>query len=758
MSDLSPTPSLKDPLLAGRFRLFERLGAGGMGDVWSAEHLASGEMVAVKLLREESSLNPGGAARFEVEARTLSRIQHPNVVKVVDFGRDKARGWFLAVELVKGETLQSVLEREKRLSFRHAAQLTAQILSGLAAVHEAGVVHRDLKPENVMLEDEGAMVRLLDFGIAKLLDPAHRVDLTVAGQVFGTPAYLSPEQALGKEVDARADLYSCGVILHRAVLGRLPFEAETATAMALRHAVEPLPPLPDEIPGPLAAVIEMALAKEPDDRYPDAESMRAALLEAAAGLEAPEPVPVTRPIPLPLNRAVGTGAVPRSQASVSRTVVAIRLLPKFHPTMWDERNELPPQPQDKPVGPMASRDVIDAFAGRVVKVDIQDLSAEFTSPTDALQAAAAVHDRLAQLEPETSVHIAVTAGEVLRQGRSLKGEPVKQANLLLEVASAGEVLFTHGVYLAMTRSEVDWEPWPGRDPGLGQKLYRLKRPVDVIDPELPYGGNTLDRALAVTPKRVMKGAGRLAEKLARRTARGAAKGGKAMPPALRRLGKAPWAALAILGLVVGGATAWRLSDPWSASPLEVALTRGDHEQALQLARQRLADDPADREALAAKGRAFALAGRHAEAQAALDQALGRDPTLADRDPVARAVVRAMDRKGADSSLATRFRTRAMERALVEATGSIRYWERWNATRTLEKFGLTDRIDWVAIYLLDLQHAGSCGTRVKAARELGKLQDPRAVEPLLEAKSKGFDGAACNLKSAAADALVELGEG
>lgn len=757
MSEISPSSqTLKDPLLAGRFRLSERLGAGGMGEVWSAEHLASGEMVAVKLLREEVAFAPGVAARFEVEARTLCRIQHPNVVKVVDFGRDGGRGWFLAVELVRGETLQAVLEREKTLSPRQAAQLTAQILSGLAAVHEAGVVHRDLKPENVMLEDEGSMVRLLDFGIAKLLDPSHRVDLTVAGQVFGTPAYLSPEQALGREVDPRSDLYACGVILFRTILGRLPFEAETATAMALLHAVEPLPALPDEVPEGLARVIERALAKDPDQRFADAESMRAALLEAAMDL-APEPA--KQPVPLQLIRAVGTGAVPRSQASVSRTVVAIRLLPKFHPTMWDERNELPAPPKEKrPVGPIASRDVIEAYAGRLVKVDVQDLSAEFTSPTDALQAAAAVHDRLAQVDPDTEVHIAVTAGEVLRQGRVLRGEPVAQARLLLEAAGAGEVLFTHGVYLAMTRSEVDWEPWPGRDPGTGQKLYRIKKPEHVIDPELPFGGNTLDRALAVTPKRIARGAGRMVERVARMAARGAMRGGRSLPPVLRQSGRAPWAALALVALLATGIAAWRLSDLSAPNPLEAALLEGNHEVALQLARDRLTEDPADWEALAARGRAFALAGRHTEAEEALTKALGQAPALAEKEGVAKAVVRMMDRKGADRSLATRHRTRAMERALIDATRSVRYWERWNASRTLEKMGLSEKIDWVEVYLLDLQHGGSCGTRVKAARELGKLQDPRAVEPLLEAKSKGFDGAACNLKTAAADALAAMGKG
>ncbi len=764
---MNRTLSFDAPVLAGRFRLLRRLGAGGMGEVWAAEQLATGAEVAVKLLPRELASDREATSRFELEARTLCRVQHENVVKVIDFGRDPDRGWFLATEILEGETLAQRLAREGSLPPAQVVRLGAEILAGLHAVHEAGIVHRDLKPENVMLvpgEAGTVSVRLLDFGIAKLLEPGRRVDLTIAGQIFGTPAYLSPEQALGKSVDGRTDLYACGVMLYRALCGVLPFDAATPTALALRHATEPLPPLPASVPGVLRVVVEHALEKEPDARFVTAAEMRAALVAAW-----PESEPLTLPEPTPAaSRTPVPGSVPRLAGGVSRTLLAVRLSqPEDFATRPTERFPAPESRTLRLTPPLIARDVAEAFGGRIAWISNEGLLADFSSPTDTLQCAAALHDRMAELAPQhgfaVDVHTAVTAGEVVRTGRALHGEAVVHGELLARAAAAGEIVFTHGVYLAMTRSEVACEPWPGRDPGVGQKLYRLCEPDGAPRPELPYGGSTLQRAQSFTARRVAVDVGRFAE--------AGLRAGLALPPMMLKVAqpglsagaralagarRIPALVLVVLALVAGGgAAAWALVPRGHADTLEEALAAGRVDEAKTIAEAWLAKEPTDPQALAYRGRALAFAGQLDEAYAALGKALEREPDLARVEGVARAAVRTLDRREADRSLVIEHRTAAMERALLEATRSIRYWERWHAARTLEKLGHGSRIDWVEVYLLDAQHAGSCGTRMRAARELAKLGDPRAVEPLLQVRGTKHPEWACNLDQVIDQAVAQL---
>ena len=757
------------PVLAGRYRLLRRLGSGGMGEVWAAEQLSSGREVAVKLLPPQLAADEGVAARFEIEARTLCRVQHDHVVRVIDFGRDAERGWFLATELLAGETLASRLAREGVLPPGQVVRNGVEILSGLHAVHEADIVHRDLKPENVMLvpaADGSVSVKLLDFGIAKLVERGHRVDLTVAGQIFGTPTYLAPEQALGKPVDRRTDLYACGVMLYRALAGRLPFEAETATALALLHAAEPLAPLPSSLPGVLRVVVEQALEKDPDARFADAAEMRAALvaawpdgepMRAQAKPQAQEPSP---------QRIAAPVAGPRSSGGVSRTLLAVRLTQPAELEASSERPALGETRAIRLTPPLIARDVVEAFDGRIAWISNEGLLADFGSPTDTLQCAAAIHDRLTELAPQhgfaVDARTAVTAGEVIRTGRTLHGAAVVQAELLAQSATAGEIVFTHGVYLAMTRSEVACEPWPGRDPGVGQKLYRLCEPEGAPRPELPYGGGTLQRAQVFTARRVAVEASRVAGAGASLALRA----GLAIPPAVLKVAqpgvralsfarRAPAVGIAIAALVVGAGAAWALVPRGPAATVEQALEAGRADEARKIADDWLEKEPADPQAQAYRGRALAFAGQLDEAHAVLEQALQADPALARVEGVARAAVRTLDRKDADRALLVKHRTAAIDRALLEATRSIRYWERWNAARTLEKLGKGSRIDWVEVYVLDLQHAGSCGTRVRAARKLAELGDPRAIEALLAVRGTKMDEWACNLDTAIDEAVTQL---
>jgi hypothetical protein len=295
-----PDPRL-GTVVAGRYRLILRLGSGGMGTVYEAEQLTTRKRLAVKILQAGLGRIEIIRRRFEREALAASRLDHPNIVSVADFGVTEDNGLFLAMELVRGHSLGDVLERG-RLSPRRAVLITRQILQALAHAHAAGIVHRDLKPDNVMVLDTGASeaerdhVKLLDFGIAKLIGDAELEaggeKLTQAGVAFGTPEYMAPEQAMGEQVDARADLYALGIMLFEMLAGRRPFEASDKVAL-LRLQINKLPPTlaqvaPDAASSPLfETLIARTLAKKREDRYASADEMLAAFDRAALDFLAP---------------------------------------------------------------------------------------------------------------------------------------------------------------------------------------------------------------------------------------------------------------------------------------------------------------------------------------------------------------------------------------------------------------------------------------------------------------------------------------
>ncbi|MBZ0121280.1 MAG: serine/threonine protein kinase, partial [Sandaracinaceae bacterium] len=277
------TPSsLEGSVLGGRYRVGKRLGEGGMGAVYEALQVDIGRRVALKLLHPELSEDAELVARFRREAEASASLGDPNIVQVTDFGHSEEHGAFLVMELLSGAPLASVLANEGKLPPARVAFIAHQVLGALASAHRAGIVHRDLKPDNVFLTSVSGIadiVKLLDFGIAKLIanDGGQR---TATGVVLGTPAYMSPEQARGREVDARTDLYAVGVLMYQALSGRLPYRASNYNAILFAIIEETPPPLgelrPDLDPS-LIAVIERAMAKEPSDRFASAEEMREAL-------------------------------------------------------------------------------------------------------------------------------------------------------------------------------------------------------------------------------------------------------------------------------------------------------------------------------------------------------------------------------------------------------------------------------------------------------------------------------------------------
>ena len=279
-------------LIGGRYHLEELIGSGGMGDVFRARDTLLERPVALKLVdiadprrREEVT------QRFLREARISAAIQHRHVVQILDFGTHEERIPYIVMELLEGETLADVLGRGERLTFRTIVELVDQVLEGLAAAHDAGVVHRDLKPENIFLVRARGSIhpKILDFGISKLTDERGSARITTThGHVVGTPAYMSPEQARGvKFIDQRTDLYSMGVVLYELLSGELPFLSENPgdlmVMIVTRHAT-PLSERVPEVPEALSVVIGRAMEKAPDDRFADARTMQEALRAASAGL------------------------------------------------------------------------------------------------------------------------------------------------------------------------------------------------------------------------------------------------------------------------------------------------------------------------------------------------------------------------------------------------------------------------------------------------------------------------------------------
>jgi serine/threonine protein kinase len=276
---VAPTVPDGDPLigqiLAGRYRIDDLLGSGGMGSVYRAEHVHMRKAVAVKVLHREMTALPEIVARFEREAVASARIQHPNVAAATDFGKLEDGSFYLVLEFVEGRSLRDLLDEQRSLAPARASDIARQIAGALAAAHAAQVVHRDLKPDNVMLvarEGVAEFVKVLDFGIAKVVAEEMRDQpvLTQYGSVFGTPEYMSPEQTLGQPVDHRADLYALGILLYEMLAGRTPFADDDMMLVLTRQMTAEPPPLPAHVPPELAKLVMALLRKQPSDRIQSA--------------------------------------------------------------------------------------------------------------------------------------------------------------------------------------------------------------------------------------------------------------------------------------------------------------------------------------------------------------------------------------------------------------------------------------------------------------------------------------------------------
>ncbi|HVY39089.1 MAG TPA: serine/threonine-protein kinase [Polyangia bacterium] len=337
VGDANP-PAAEDPLVgtvvSDRYRIVRKVGEGGMGAVYQAEHAVIGKRVALKVLFADLSRRPELVARFLQEAKSASRIGHENVIDISDFGQTSEGLVYIAMEFLEGQDLGRALRSERTLPWARARGILMQIAKGLRAAHAQGIIHRDMKPENIFLVQRDGrpdFVKVLDFGIAKVVsaDNNDGPRLTQTGMIFGTPEYMSPEQAQGQPPDHRVDVYAVGCIMYHMLTGAVPFHADSFMGILTKHLLEPvIPPRqrrPDlQIPADVEAVCLRALEKDRDKRWVDMDEFYRAI--GAAGGQPFEPSTVRTYLGTPelpgATLKYPSLAQPNAEARDSRTAIA----------------------------------------------------------------------------------------------------------------------------------------------------------------------------------------------------------------------------------------------------------------------------------------------------------------------------------------------------------------------------------------------------------------------------------------------------
>lgn len=369
-------------LVGGRYRIERTLGDGGYGVVYLATQTAMDRSVALKVLRQDLEADQIAIERFYREAKAASSLSHPNIVRIFDFGVDEElSATYLVMEYVQGRTLEQALRAEGPFSERRAAQILLQVARSLVSAHAADIVHRDLKPANIMvanLSDGEEHVKVLDFGVAKILD-ADAKRITRTDGPIGTPAYMSPEQVSGKAIDLRSDLYSLGCVLHELVTGEAPYGSEQAVSVMFQHVSDPVPPLPKVLPAgaaPSSALrkLHAALLEKKKEARPTTDAVvrrLAAIVEGRAtdGLD-PAPTPAAEATLDPGTANLLTREPPPARsrrayaafAAVFAATGAIAFSFSFSP-------DPPPAPVPKPIVQMVELTFDSTPPGAVVSID-----------------------------------------------------------------------------------------------------------------------------------------------------------------------------------------------------------------------------------------------------------------------------------------------------------------------------------------------------------------------------------------------------
>ncbi|MBI3183772.1 MAG: protein kinase [Myxococcales bacterium] len=708
-------------VLDGRFRVLKPLGGGGMGEVYLAEQVSLGRKVALKVLRQDLSLQPGMSERFRREARLLSTVDHPSVVRVIDFGQS-GEASCLVMELVEGDTLQAVL-RAGPLSPERGLPLFAQLAEGLAAIHDKGIVHRDLKPENVVITrgPKGEQARLLDFGIARLAEPdTPEGTVTQAGLVLGTPEYLSPEQALGTPLDFRSDLYSFGVLAFRALAGELPFAGPSPRQFLAQHVGAPPRRLEEASPAlalrpGLCALVTRCLEKDPSARPPSAQTI-AGELSRLTKETPPGPVPSSgtasfgAPVEKPRRTAssaqqgpvslvTGSGLAVGRPKNLTLMLTDIRGFTERTSRQTREENARMLEEHDRLLLPL-----VRARSGRLVQKRGDALLVMFGSPTEAVRCGMGIQDRLwrhnGQVPPDQHLHVrvAIHLGEVLVERHGLVGEPVQVVAAVEEITMADEVVFTEAVRLAMSRAEVDFEDTgavvvPGREEML--KLYRCRRRNEGA----PFGGCDHVPASSQLLWLLQSALHQLWE---------------------RKRAVARWGlpALALAGGI------WALTHESAEARIHRLLEEHRPDLALSELDALSREGEESEEAKLLRAAALHAQDRHGEEhdayRAAGSEALGEADAL-----VVSGLAEDFGRR--DDAASKKLLDLCPREVLSRLAESGATPAGWGALRYLDSSGGKE-VDLVAGYVAALR-SEDCHTRSQAARRLGELGDEDALEPL-----------------------------
>lgn len=717
----------------GRYRIDSLLAVGGMGSVYQAEQVFIGRQVALKILHPNFAASPELVERFQREAQIAVQLRSPHVVDVLDFGRTADGRFYLTMELLEGESLEALLRREKRLAAPRVVHLLRQLLHGLVSAHRAGIVHRDLKPENLWLTPtpEGPQLKILDFGIAKLIEPPAGAAKTQLGLVMGTPEYLAPEQAMGLAVDERADLYSVGMIAYVLLIGAHPFDTSDLHALVRAQATAPVPPLTDAAPQlsaypRLVEFTAKATAKTVAARVQTAAELLA-LLEGAE-FPIPSENPASERSPPPSNpsgapRATLAGPPLTENLAIMFTDI-VGFTAKTSRQSREENAQMLAQ-HDKLMLP-----VLRTFGGRKVKSIGDALLVTFKSPTDSVLCGMTLQDQLARYNqdlPEDQqiiIRVAINIGEVRIERGDVFGEPVNIAARVEGETPAGEVWFTEAVYLAMNKSEIPTTEI-GKRPLRGipepVRLYGVQRSLR----GLPFGGAQLSRVdgqvdlAGAVAEQFREGVHFLAQH-----GQGVFHAGETFLRASRRRALLI-AAGSALGLLV--LSVWLAMSFSFANRAERALRSG---QAAQLLRELDQGKDDSAEALYLRARALHLLNRPEEglsfylAAAAKNEAVLRHPEVyAD---LVQDLGGARFKEAADALVA--LGDPAVDELDKAAADSKSHRRRWAAIEALKRLKRDDNIDLGAAYLADLS-VEDCDTVSRAARKLAELDDTRAIAPL-----------------------------
>jgi len=421
-----------------RYRATEKIGTGGMADVYKAVDETLGRTVAVKVMHARYAADPAFAARFRQEAQAAANLVSPNIVNMYDWGQD-GDTYYIVMEYVRGTDLKSIIEQKGAIPGRKVADVGAQVCSALSVAHGYDIIHRDIKPHNIMVQPDGS-VKVMDFGIAR----AGNSTMTQTGSVLGTAHYVSPEQAQGKPLTATSDLYSLGIVLYESATGELPFDADTPVAVALKQVNE-MPRRASEvnpnIDPALEAVIMKALSKRPTDRYPSADEMRKDLLRVAQGL--------------PVGAAAAGAAMAAGMAGMDETAV----MPAVGgPTTPYGQTNRRPAPKKKPIWPWILLGVLLVLAGLGLAWRMDLLGSRTTPVPDvsgrtAAEATKLLNDAgfvLGTVTPVFSDNVDV--GLVTKQTPSAGDEAKKGTPIDLEVSKGADVAIVPSV-IGMTETD-----------------------------------------------------------------------------------------------------------------------------------------------------------------------------------------------------------------------------------------------------------------------------------------------------------------